>query len=104
MQMDAGTTMSDGQNLAQVAGTYVSDKSIDLGVTGTDAFGGSPSGFELAKAMLLNLLVQVVQTFTSGGAGTLQVNLISADDAALTTNVTVLSSTAVLALATLKLR
>lgn len=99
MQLSIADLVSDRQNLAQVAATYLSDKSIDLGVTGTDAFGGTvPS--DVGKS-IVKFLAQVVETFTSGGAATLQVNLISADDAALTSNVTVLASTAVLAKAVL---
>lgn len=113
MQLSSADLVSDAQNLAQVAGTYLSDKSIDLqsgqgtadgglpaaGAFGTDYLGGAvPS--DPGKS-LLRFLAQVVQTFTSAGAATLQVNLVSADDAALTTNLTVLSSTAVLAKATL---
>lgn len=103
MQLDANTEMSNNQNLAQVAATYLSDKSVDLlplGSTGTttDFLGGAlatPS--DPGKTQLMKLLAMVTTAFTSAGAATLQVNLVSADDAALTSNVTVLASTAVLA-------
>lgn len=100
MLLDNQNLVSNAQNLAQAAATYLSDFSIDLGATGTiPGLGGSPNS-DPGKADI-EFLAQVVQTFTSGGAGTLQVNLVMADDAALTTNLTVLASTPVLAKAAL---
>lgn len=49
----------------------------------------------------MELLIQILTTVTSGGAATLQFQLIQADDAALTTGIEVLAETAALALATL---
>jgi hypothetical protein len=100
MLLDNQNLVSNNQSLVQAAGTYLSDFSIDLGATGTiPGLGGSPNS-DPGKSDI-EFIAQIVQTFTSGGAATLQVNLVMADDAALTTNLVVLESTPVLALATL---
>jgi hypothetical protein len=49
----------------------------------------------------LELVIELLATFTSGGAATLQVQFIQADDGALTTNVEVLEETRAYALAAL---
>jgi hypothetical protein len=72
------------QNLAQVTGTYTSLNSLDLHVAAT----GLPVLANLQGARdlgigddpALKLLVQVTTTFTSGGAGTLQVKFQGATD------------------------
>lgn len=58
----------------------------------------------LSRAHAMRIYVEVAQTFTAAGAATLSVDIIQADDAALTTNVEVLhSSPAPIALANLAL-
>jgi hypothetical protein len=99
---DALNMISDAQNLAQAAGTYLSDNSIDLGATGTvpgNLVG--PLIDDVGRAVNLELLVQVIQTFTSGGAATLTVNVVTADNGALTTNLTVVATSGAIALAKL---
>lgn len=49
----------------------------------------------------VRFILKLSQAFTSGGAGTLQVQLVEADNAALTTNAVVLHDTGALALAAL---
>lgn len=100
MITDKQTTLSKAQNLAQAAGSYLSTNTIDMRATGTIPLGGSPID-DLGRGEPVNLLVQVVETFTSGGAGTLQAQIIQADDAALTTNVEVLQESRAYALAKL---
>lgn len=103
MLLDVQNLFSDDQNLAQVAGTYLSTNSLDLGLPGT-----IPAAFQAVGSMYKNaaeqdfmaIMVQVTTTFTSGGAATLQVNLIS-DDAAALGSPTILHSTPAIALATL---
>lgn len=99
MLMDKNLLFSDAQNLAQSAGTYLSDKSIDLGVAGTDVNGGAPI-IDPGRS-IVQLVAQVVTAFTSGGSATVQAQLVMADDAALSSNLVVLESTAVIAVATL---
>jgi hypothetical protein len=99
---DALNMISDQQNLAQAAGTYLSDGSIDLGLTGTvpgNLVG--PLIDDLGRVVNLELLVQVVQTFTSGGGATLTVNVVTADNGALTTNLTIVGTSGAIALAKL---
>lgn len=70
-------------NLAQVAGTYNSGNTIDLGITSgvpTSANGGGARDIGIGDDPAMKLLVMVTTTFTSGGAGTLQVGLTSAVD------------------------
>lgn len=71
-------------NLAQVVGTYVSANVIDLHISG----GGLPvllngqgaRDIGIGDDPAMKLLVQVITTFTSGGAGTLAVSLQGATD------------------------
>ena len=70
-------------NLAQVAGTYNSTNVLDLGSSSgvpTSANGGGARDIGIGDDNMLQLLVQVTTTFTSGGAGTLQVNFQGAPD------------------------
>lgn len=103
MMLDKQNLISDAQDLSQVIGTYIGTDKIDLGVAGT-----MPPGFQargnaphyLGQGKEQEILVQIDETFTSGGAATLQVQLISDDDAAMGTP-TVIQETPVLALAAL---
>jgi hypothetical protein len=103
MLMDVENLFSDSQNLAQAAGTYASTNSLDTGVAGTPADGiqarGSPP-HDFGRSRRAKLLVQVDQTFTSGGAGTLKVDVIMSDNADLSSP-TILESSQAIALATL---
>lgn len=105
MLLDKNNMFSVQQDLAKAAASYLSDKSIDLGPTGT-----IPSMFQApGQTNLRNpgngepvgVLIQVVQTFTSGGAGTLKAELVMAADAALTSSLVVLEASDTIALATL---
>jgi hypothetical protein len=107
MNIDFQNLMSDAQNLAQAVGTYYSSNVIDLWglaagqtVLPKDALGNSPV-FDLGRGGDVNILAQVVTTFTTGAGGTLQVQLINADSADLLTNPTVLWDSGVIAVATL---
>lgn len=83
MILDALLQFDSAANLAQVVGTYNSANVIDLGITSgipTSASGGGARDMGIGDDPALKLLVQVNVTFTSGGAGTLQVNLQGAID------------------------
>lgn len=70
-------------NLAQVVGTYNSGNTIDLGINSgipTSANGGGARDMGIGDDPALKMLVQVGTTFTSGGAGTLQLALQGAVD------------------------
>lgn len=97
MYLDVKNMFSDAQDLAKTNATYLSDKSIDMRATGTVPLGGSP----LADAGLSDaeIIAQVTEAFTTAAGGTLQVNVVVADDAALTSNLVILASTPVLAAA-----
>lgn len=102
MIMDALDTFADNQSLINNAGTYLCNNSIDRGVTGTVPGGlVGPLVDDQGMSAELDLLVQIITTVTSGGAATIQFQLVMADDAALTTNLVVLQSTDVIALATM---
>lgn len=85
MILDALLQFDAAANLAQVVGTYPSANVIDLHLA---AGSGIPvlANLQGARDMgigddpALKLLVQVATTFTSGGAGTLQVALQGATD------------------------
>lgn len=101
MILDLQNLCSDGQDLSQAAGNYLSTNAIDL-TGGTFA---SPGGYgtiarDAAKGEVLNFFVQVDETFTSGGAATLTVELIMSPNSDLS-GYTVLHTTPAIALATL---
>lgn len=103
MLIDKETLLSDSQDLAQVAGTYVSTNSIDLGVAGTPPAGFQARGtqpHDIGRSRKAQLLVQVDETFTSGGAATVKAELIMSANADLSSP-TILESTQAIALATL---
>lgn len=100
MILDVENILSDDQDLAQTAGTYLSTYSIDLGAAGT-AYPGGTVPKDIGKGRPVDVLVQVTEAFTSGGSATVQARLVMADNAALTTNKTVLQETSAIAVATL---
>jgi hypothetical protein len=103
--MDAETIVSTQQSLIQaVVGALLSDLSYDLGVAGTPpaAFQAVGSIFhDVGRGNDLQAFAQIVESVTSGGAFTCQCALVMADDAALGTNLTVLSETPAIGKATL---
>lgn len=83
MILDSFLQFDAAINLAQVVGTYNSTNIIDLGVTSgvpTSANGGGARDIGIGDDNMLQLLVQVTTTFTSGGAGTMVVNFQGAPD------------------------
>lgn len=100
MILDGQNLASDGQNLAQAIGTYVSTNSIDLGAPGVTPRGNTPPQ-DVGRSRGAEFFAQVVADFTSGGAGTLQINLIESPNADLSAP-TILQSTVPYALADLK--
>lgn len=99
MMLDKANLFSNAQSIAAVASTVLGDYSVDLGASATDSLGNTvPS--DLAKSMN-ELLVTITETVTSGGAATIDFQLVMADNAALTTNKVVLQTTGAIALATL---
>lgn len=104
MLIDLQNLMSDSQDLAVVASTVLCTNPMDLGTAGTVPAGfqarGTPKHDLGAGSRRPMLIVQVDQTFTSAGAATLKVQLIT-DDAAALSSPTILQSSEVIALATL---
>jgi len=82
MILDAFLQFDASNNLAQIAGTYNSTNIIDLGGPGIPvlASGQGARDIGIGDDPTMKLLVQVTTTFTSGGAGTLAVNLQGAAD------------------------
>lgn len=101
MMLDLQNILSDSQ--APTTGTTVSTNTIDLGAAGTVPAGFQARGtppHDIGRGKDLELLVQVDTTFTSGGAGTLDAQIITSDNANLSSPV-VIQTTGALALATL---
>lgn len=83
MILDALLQFDSAVSLAIAAGTQVSTNVIDLGITSgipTSANGGGARDIGIGDDPAMKLLVQVITTFTSGGAGTLAVALQGAVD------------------------
>lgn len=100
MLLDVQNLVSDDQDLSQTAASYLSDYSIDLAAAGT-ATGPGGTVRRDPGGTPVQLLCQVTQTFDSGGAATVVVDLVTADNAALTTNLVVIQSTQAIGYATL---
>jgi hypothetical protein len=110
MLLDVQNILSDQQNLAQAIGSYNSTNVMDMwgqatkpNIPQTIGLSYQPGQVikDAGRGALFHIFCEVLQAFTSGGAGTLQAQIINADDAALTVNPTVNNETSVLALATL---
>lgn len=99
MILDKQNMFSEAQDLAQAAGNYLSTNTIDLGSPGSPVVGGIVS--DVGRGMPLEVICQITETFTSGGAATVQAQLVMADNAALSSNLTILDETPAIALATL---
>ena len=84
---DANLVFSDDQSLAQVVGTYLSDKSIDWqkAARQTTALGNTPT-MDIGRGNLVEVVCQVTTAFV-GATATVLAELIMADDEALTSNV-----------------
>lgn len=83
MILDGLLQFDSAANLAQVVGTYNSINVLDLGVTSgvpTSASGGGARDIGIGDDPAMKLFVNVITTFTSGGAGTLTCVLQGAPD------------------------
>lgn len=99
MMLDAQNLLSDAQDLAKAVGAYDSTNVIDLGTPGS-----APLGTKVIHdmgRMCSEFFAQVVETFASGGAATVKIQLILADSAELITNPVVVADTGALAVAAL---
>ena len=83
---DALEVFSDDQDLSQVVGAYLSDKSIDLwgGARQTTVLGNTPV-LDPGRGNELEVVVQVSEAFV-GATATVIFELVMADDEALTSN------------------
>lgn len=100
MLFDLQTLLSDKQSIAQVAGNYLSTNTIDLGVAGTPVLGGTVAS-DIGRGLPVAVVAQITTAVTSAGAATVQAQLVTADDAALSTNLTVIAQTDAIAKASL---
>lgn len=94
MLMDLETLLSDEQDIGQTTGNYLSTNTIDLGATGTP-MRASPLKSDPGEARNLEVLIQIIEAVTSANStGTVQFQLVMADNAALDSNLTVVAETA----------
>lgn len=97
MILDKQLMFSEAQ---AVTATALSTNTVDLGAVGTQGNGGTPI-YDIGRGGPVRVVAQVVTAFTAAGAATMVAELVMADNAALSTNLTVLSSTAAIPVATL---
>lgn len=102
MLLDKQNMFSDQQALAVAAGSVLSTNTIDLRPATTGGPHGTPPS-DYGMGNTPEVMAQITEAFTSAGAATLQVQVITADDAALTSNVTIHNQTRTYALAELTL-
>lgn len=100
---DQNEMFGDNQDLSQIVGTYLFDHSIDTGASDTPALGG-PLVHDFGRANDRRKILAIVdEAFVSAGGGTCQLQIVQADDAALTSNLQVLRETRALTAAELTL-
>lgn len=92
---------SNNQDLSQVAATYASTNIIDTGSPGTVYGAAAALAKDAGPGHPIPVLVQVTETFTSGGAATLQVQIETDTDEGMATNNEVIAQSRVYALAEL---
>lgn len=103
----AFTAAAPGQNLAQVVGTYIFDFTYDTWKGKTAAADTAPAGVggpligDVGRSNWFEIIAEITVTFTSGGAATLELDLIMSDAADGTGNTTILAKTRAHALADL---
>lgn len=98
MKFDQELIFSDGQSIAQIAGSYVSTNSIDASPpAGTPAIGGPLQSDYGRIDTDLDIVIIVTTALASAGAATIVFQVIQADDGPLTTNVQVLRESRALA-------
>lgn len=84
MLMDRQNMFSIDQDLSQVVASYLSDYSVDFGAAVDNVLGNSPIK-DVGRGQVPEILVQVIEAFV-GATATVLVELVMADDAALTSN------------------
>ena len=102
MLMDKQVLVSDQQTIAVAAGNLLCTDAIDLGLAGTVP-GGLVGSFirDMGRGGHPQMEVVVTEQVASAGASTTQFQLVTADDAALSTNLTVINETPAIPKATL---
>lgn len=101
MHFDQQNLFSDNQSVVlALAGTALSTNTIDLGETGKNSLGGTQIS-DPGRAPKADILVQVTETVVGAGAS-LEAQLVMADDAALTSGLTVIQSSGAVGVANLK--
>lgn len=101
MMLDVNELLSDDQSLVAAAGAILSTKSKDLGAASTDNMGNTLVS-DVGRGNPVQILCMVNEDFDSAGdAVTCKAAIVMADNAALTSNLTVLHETPAIAQATL---
>lgn len=103
---DIRCLLGEDQDLSQAAGNYLGDFSYDTGDAGRPILATMGGGTvdldnDQSKGNPLFLEVVITQTFTSGGAATVQIQAVQADNGALSSNLEVLAQTDAIGYATL---
>lgn len=89
---DQNLLFADNQQLDAGAGNVLLSFSVDTRVAGTPSIGG-PLLKNFGAANPMDITFVVTEAFTSGGAATLQWQIVQADDGPLTVNLEVLRQT-----------
>lgn len=96
----AGAVSAAGAVSGQLATAVANNVSTNVIDSGPLAIGGNQPA-EFGQGEGLTIAISILQTLTSGGAATVQFQLVEADDAAITTNVNVITQTDVFGYASL---
>jgi hypothetical protein len=94
-------TFSDRQDVSQVVETYPSTNVIDTGAPGTVFGHAAALKRNVGPGKYVPILIQLVETVTSGGAATMQFQIETADEEAFDTTNVVIAQSRVYALADL---
>lgn len=102
MILDAKLICSEAQSIAALNAndTVLSDKSIDFGAAGTDSLGNT-AVHDPGRGNNIGVLCQVTTACTGDSGATVTVELVTADNEALDSNLVVLQKTAAIAVTAL---
>lgn len=93
MMYDIQHLLADEQDLSQNTGNYLGLGSVDLGTAGTDALGNTVVA-DFGRGHPVEVVGKVITAFTSAGStATVTMQLVMADNDALSSNLTILTQT-----------
>lgn len=99
MIIDKQLLFSEAQDISQVAGSYLSTNTLDLRAADSPVAGSLIH--DIGRGRAPEIIAQIIEAVTSGGAAEVECQLVTADNAALDSNLTVILTSGPIAKAAL---